>query len=203
MPRYVSHVPIHICFSYSHTTSRRARCRQRWSVRRGISGSSRCIPLSISFVTTVPSRLVLRSLIVPPSSVYPFSFPALAYTPTRRHISPHRQQMAPITMSARSTCMPLCRRVRARRVPACRAMLADGRCARAEFAHTRTRTMPVICTTPYLLPPAVSLPIPVPAPPLRLPTHIAPHLLSFVGTRPMSVRTYILNKHVFPSEFPV
>jgi hypothetical protein len=141
-------------------------------------------------------------LIVPPSL-----FPALAYTPTRRHISPRRQQTAPIAMSARSTRMPLCRRVRACRVPARHAanpaVLADGRCLRAKFAHTQTRAMLVICTAPYLLPPAVSSPTPVPTPPLLLPTHISPHLLSFVGTRPMSVRTYILNKHVFSSELPV
>jgi hypothetical protein len=36
---------------------------------------------SVSFVTTAPSRLVLSSLIVPPSLIYPSSFPALAYTP--------------------------------------------------------------------------------------------------------------------------
>ncbi|KAJ7789420.1 hypothetical protein B0H14DRAFT_3891892 [Mycena olivaceomarginata] len=135
---------------------------KRWLVQRGISGRS--------------------SLIVPPSLIYPSSFPALAYTPTRRHISPRRQQMAPIAMSALRTRMPLCRRVRARRVPTRRAanpaVLADGRCARAEFAHTRTRAMLVICTAPYPLPPTVSSPTPVPAPPLLLPTHIAPHLLS-------------------------
>jgi hypothetical protein len=201
-PRYVSRVPIYICFSYSHTTSRRVRRRQRWSVQRGISGSSRCVPLSVSFIATTPSCLVLSSQLPHRPSFLSLSL----LTPCPRvhsHTPPYIPPQTRDGTYCHVCAMHTCHCVRARRVLACRAILADGRGTRAEFAHTRTRTMPVICTTPYLHPPAVSPPTPVPAPPLLLPTHIAPHLLSFVGTRPMSVHTYILNEHVFSSELPV
>ncbi|KAJ7862658.1 hypothetical protein B0H14DRAFT_3863111 [Mycena olivaceomarginata] len=134
---------------------------KRWLVQRGISGSS---------------------LIVPPSLIYPSSFPALAYTP-HAAIYPradNRWHLLPCLREAHGCrCVAVCVRVES-----LRAALQILRCSQTadargpEFAHTRTCAMLVICTAPYLLPPTVSSPTPVPTPPLLLPTHIASHLLS-------------------------
>jgi hypothetical protein len=158
------------------------------------------------FLLLPPFHLVLFS--GPSSSLLPQSIPSRS--PPSRTL-PHaaiyprtdnRWHLLPCLREAHvCRCVAVCVRVESPRAALC-SQTADAR-GPSLRTHGLVKCLSSAPCMPYLLPPAVSPPIPAPAPPLLLPTHIAPHLLSFVGTRPMSVRTYILNKHVFPSEFPV